>query len=565
MAGPTRRQLFSALGASAFVTAAGGLLLPGRAGAEEQAGLADGVTPDGLLSGDGTAFGHDLALDPARPKRQLRAMWIASVVNIDWPSRRGLSVEAQKAEYLRLLDEAEAYRLNAVFVQVRPTADAFWPSPYEPWSEWLTGVRGRDPGYDPLDFLLTEAHKRNLEFHAWFNPYRVSMPAPGGAGVDINQLAPNHPVRQHPDWVVPYPINAAGARLYYNPGIPEVRAFVEDAIMHAVENYDIDGVHFDDYFYPYPAAGQQFADGDTYARYGGGFTNVHDWRRDNINLLVSELYQRIHAAKPWVKFGISPFGIWRNKATDPLGSQTNGLQSYDAIYADSRRWVREGWVDYINPQVYWNIGFTVADYAKLVPWWADVVDGTPVHLYVGQATYKIGTGGAWNDPAELSRHLTFNRNYPQVHGDVHFSAVQMRANRLGAIDRLVAEQYSRPALIPISSRLGGAPPPHPVITWLEHVQHRVRMTIQPTAVGEDGPSSTAYAVYRLDSFDQLETGLQDATFMLGTVRADGGEASFEDRTAVPGRLYWYVATALDRLHHESQPSPPRPSQGAPSS
>ncbi|MGH3646774.1 MAG: glycoside hydrolase family 10 protein [Micromonosporaceae bacterium] len=525
-----RRQLLTAFGAGAVAATGGGLLLPGPA-----AGYAD-CQPN-----------------PATPKRQLRATWIASVVNIDWPSRQGLPVAQQKAEYLRWLDDAEAQRLNAVFVQVRPTADAFWPSPYEPWSEWLSGTRGKDPGYDPLAFLTKEAHKRNLEFHAWFNPYRVSMPAPGGAGVDIDKLAPDHPVRRHRDWVVPYPIDAPGARLYYNPGIPEVREFAQTAIMDAVVNYDIDGVHFDDYFYPYPSAGQQFADAETYTRYGAGFDNVHDWRRNNINLLVKEMGERIHAAKPWVKFGISPFGIWRNKGTDPLGSETNGLQSYDAIYADSRKWVREGWVDYINPQVYWNIGFTVADYAKLVPWWSEVTQGTDVHLYVGQADYKIGSSGVWLEPEEMSRHLTFNRSYPQVVGDVHFSAKDLRANRLGAIDLMVAEQHSRPALIPIHARRGGQAPPSPVITELHRAGDEVSLQLHPTA----GGAPTAYAVYRFDGAGVPACGFADAGHLLGTVRGDGGTASFEDKRATAGRTFTYAATALDRLHHESAASPGR--------
>jgi uncharacterized lipoprotein YddW (UPF0748 family) len=332
------------------------------------------------------------ALNPATPKRQFRAMWIASVVNIDWPSATGLSETALKAEFDQWLDLARRLNFNAVVVQVRPTADAFWPSPYEPWSQYLTGVPGQDPGWDPLGFMVAEAHKYNLEFHAWFNPYRVSMPSPA-AGPDINKLAPGAPARAHPDWVLPYPVGTAASRLYYNPGLPEVRQFVEDAILDAVNRYDIDGVHFDDYFYPYPAAGQDFGDDATYAQHGAGFASKADWRRHNIDLLVQEMGQRVHAAKPWVKFGVSPFGIWRNVAADPLGSDTFGTQSYDANFADTRKWVKNGWLDYITPQVYWNIGLPVADYAKLVPWWADVVAGTKVQLYIGQADYKVAAAG----------------------------------------------------------------------------------------------------------------------------------------------------------------------------
>lgn len=297
------------------------------------------------------------APNPASPKQQLRAEWIASVANIDWPSRQGLTAAEQQVELVRWYDEAATLGLNTVVVQVRPTADAFWPSPHEPWSVWLSGKQGTDPGYDPLAFAVTEAHKRNLEFHAWFNPYRVSM------NTDINALLPTHPARVHPDWVIPY-----GGKLYYNPGIPAVRKFTQDAIMDAVTRYDIDAVHFDDYFYPYPVAGQTFADADTYAEFGEGFDNIEDWRRNNVDLLISELSGRIRAAKPAVQFGISPFAVWRNAGTDSTGSPTQaGVETYDDLFADTRKWVREAWIDYIVPQVYWNIGFPPADYAKLIP------------------------------------------------------------------------------------------------------------------------------------------------------------------------------------------------------
>lgn len=209
-------------------------------------------------------------------------------------------------------------------MQVRPTADASWPSPYEPWSEYLTGVRGQDPGWDPLAYLVEEAHKRNLEFHAWFNPYRISMP--DGAGADISKLAAGHPAREQWSFAYP-PAGVAGSRLYYNLGIPAVREFVQTAMMDAVNRYDIDGVHFDDYFYPYPSGTRPVPDDATFAEFNRGFTDKADWRRDNINLLIQEMGAKIKAAKPWVKFGVSPFGIWRNKSVDPLGSDTTGSQS----------------------------------------------------------------------------------------------------------------------------------------------------------------------------------------------------------------------------------------------
>ncbi|HEX5995235.1 MAG TPA: family 10 glycosylhydrolase, partial [Jiangellales bacterium] len=284
---------------------------------------------------------------PLIAERQLRGMWLTTVNNIDWPSRPGLPVEKVKAEYLSWLDLAQRLRHNAVFVHVRPSGDALWPSKYAPWSEWLTGRRdGRDPGWDPMAWMIAETHARNLEFHAWFNPYRASQPATvGGPGADFAKLAPSHPLRMHRDWAVTYPANTKNARLYYDPGIPEARKFVEDSILEAVERYDVDGVHFDDFFYPYPEGGD-FPDGASYARYGKG-VDKSQWRRNNVDTFVREMSERIKALKPWVRFGISPFGIWRNKATDPAGSATSGLQSYDAIYADTRKWVREKWLDYI--------------------------------------------------------------------------------------------------------------------------------------------------------------------------------------------------------------------------
>ncbi|QIZ33787.1 glycoside hydrolase family 10 protein [Saccharopolyspora sp. ASAGF58] len=364
------------------------------------------------------------------PSTAMRGMWIAGVKNIDWPSKPGLSAAAQQDEYRKLLDQAVANRLNAVFVQVRPTADAFWPSPLEPWSHWLTGRQGQDPGYDPLRFVIDETHKRGLQFHAWFNPYRISMTD------DPQALVPEHPARKHPEWTFAY-----GGKLYYDPGVPQARAFVTDAIMNAVENYDVDGVHLDDYFYPYPVKGQQIPDERTFAEHGKGFADIADWRRHNVDQLVSGLDARVHQAKPDAAFGVSPFGIWRNAASDPAGSDTKGLESYSAIYADTRKWVREGWVDYIAPQVYWQIGHPAADYAALIPWWSKTVSGTGVDLYIGQAAYRVGNEG-WTDPGELSAHLSLNSRHRGVRGDIYFSAKSLNTNAAEAMARVVREHYA---------------------------------------------------------------------------------------------------------------------------
>ena len=372
---------------------------------------------------------------------EMRGVWLATVANRDWPSRPGLTAEQQRTELIAHLDTAVRDRLNTVMFQVRPTADALWPSPYEPWSQYLTGTQGVAPGWDPLKTAVEEAHVRGLQLHAWFNPYRIAN------NTDLTKLVASHPARKHPDWVVAY-----GGKLYYNPGLPQVRAFVEDAILDAVKKYPVDGVHFDDYFYPYPVAGQTFDDDAAYDKYGGGFADRAAWRRDNIDRLIRETAARIQQIRPGTRFGISPFGVWRNIATDPRGSDTRaGVQTYDDLCADTRKWVRENWIDYLVPQLYWNIGFAAADYAKLLPWWAEVARGTKTRLYAGEALYKAGDPAqpaAWQDPAELSRHLTLAAKYPQFGGHVFFAARDVAVDPVGAMARVVADHYQEPAKAP---------------------------------------------------------------------------------------------------------------------
>ncbi|MEU1075392.1 MULTISPECIES: family 10 glycosylhydrolase [unclassified Streptomyces] len=407
-------------------------LAAGTAGAVNALVTADAAAAQGG-PGPLAAAGSGRPWHAPRP-REFRGVWLATVSNLDWPSQPGLPPERQEAELIAHLDWAAALRLNVVALQVRPTADALWPSPYEPWSQYLSGVQGQDPGWDPLGTAVREAHRRGLELHAWFNPYRVAN------HTDPSRLVPTHPARVHPDWVVAY-----GGKLYYNPGLPEVRRFVQDAMLDAVARYDVDAVHWDDYFYPYPVAGQTFADDDAYERYGADFPDRAAWRRDNIDRLVRETAERIKRIRGRVKFGISPFAVWRNAATDPLGSPTTaGVQTYDDLHADTRKWVREHWIDYICPQVYWNIGFQAADYAALVPWWDAVARGSGTQLIIGEALYKAGNPAqppAWQDPAELSRHLTLARRYPSVRGHCFFSGKDVAEDRIGAMARVVADHY----------------------------------------------------------------------------------------------------------------------------
>ncbi|MFF2652352.1 glycoside hydrolase family 10 protein [Streptomyces sp. NPDC058045] len=366
-------------------------------------------------------------------KGEVRGMWAATVENLDWPSAPGLPVARQRAELKTLLDTAVRRGLNTVILQVRPAADALWPSRYEPWSEFLTGTQGQDPGWDPLGTAVAEAHRRGLALHAWFNPYRVANHG------DLGRLAEGHPARRRPEWTV-----AHGGRLYYNPGLPEVRRFVQNAILDAVRRYPIDGVHFDDYFYPYPVRGEVFDDDAAFARYGGGLDRAA-WRRRNVDLMIQEMSARLHRQKPRLPFGVSPFGVWRNASTDPRGSRTTaGVQSYDDLHADTRRWIKERWVSYVCPQLYWNIGFEAADYAVLLPWWAEVVRGTGVGLLIGEGLYKAGDPeqpAAWQDPAELSRHLTLAARHRQVGGHVFFSAQDVAGDPIGAMARVAADHY----------------------------------------------------------------------------------------------------------------------------
>ncbi|MET7462518.1 family 10 glycosylhydrolase [Nonomuraea sp. NPDC005501] len=515
---PSRRTLLKGL---ALAAAASAVPLPAYA--------------DPTTTPTATTTASEAAYVP--PLHQMRGMWIASVANINWPSKQGLSADEQKAELIAWLDLAVQRRLNSVFVQIRPTADAFWPSSFEPWSHWLTGVQGQDPGYDPLGFAVAETHKRGLGFHAWFNPYRVSMQT------DPAKLHPDHPGRKHPEWILPF-----GGKLYYNPGLPEVRKFCQDAMLDALTRYDIDGLHFDDYFYPTNTTA--FDDSAAFAQYGAGFPDLATWRRHNVDLMVSEMQQRVREVKPEVAWGISPSGIWRNKASDPLGSDTNGGQSYDGLHADTRGWVKKGWLDYIAPQLYWYMGQPPADYSKLVPWWASVADGTNTLLWIGQAAYKAGDPAQavdWQDPAELSDHLTLNRAHPQVSGDIWYNANDVRADRIGSISTAVTNHYTRPALAPVLPRLAdGEPPRRPVLAYA--LRRPGGVEVRAVATGHDEPFQ--FAIFRF-SGRPAAGAFDDARNLVAVVPGDR-QVRWLDPEGKRGDHYHVVA--VDRVNRTSKPS-----------
>ena len=358
-------------------------------------------------------------------KKDLRGVWVATVLNIDYPSKATTDAEILKNEALKILDAAKNAGLNAVFLQVRPTADAFYKSKYFPWSKYLTGKQGLAPdgGFDPLAFWVEEAHKRGMELHAWLNPYRITKKGAGEPNWDTASLDPKNPARLHPGWVVKH----TDGNLYFNPGIPEVRQFIIKGALEIVGKYDVDGIHFDDYFYP----GKDFNDSETFKKYGAGYSNIDDWRRANVNALISGMHSALKASGKNVRFGVSPFGIWANKKNNPLGSDTNGLESYYSHYADTRKWVKEGMLDYIAPQIYWNIGYAAADYAKLLAWWKDVVRGTTADLYIGHAAYKAGDSSPsspWYGISEIERQLKLNETVPEVKGSIFFSLRSLAGN-----------------------------------------------------------------------------------------------------------------------------------------
>lgn len=358
---------------------------------------------------------------------EMRGVWVSSVYNLDYPSSPTTDSDKLKAEADEILDNCVKWGLNAVFLQVRPSGDALYKSDLFPWSKYLTGSVGTAPqdGFDPLEYWVEAAHKRGLELHAWINPYRITR----SKDTEWNSLPSTHPAKMNPDWVVKY----SDGNYYFNPGIPEVRDLVTRGAVEIVQNYDVDGLHMDDYFYP----GTDFNDAATYQKYGSSFSNIADFRRDSVNQLVAQLDTAVHNIDPDIQFGISPSGIWANKSTDPRGSNTNGSEHYVSSYADSLYWIENGLVDYIIPQIYWEIGHKLADFATLADWWNDAVAGSDVHLYIGMGAYRCADNptGVWTTTDPLFDSLAYLENKDNVGGCVFFRygsipAVSGMADRL---------------------------------------------------------------------------------------------------------------------------------------
>ncbi len=371
----------------------------------------------------------------------LRGVWIASVANIDFPSKPGLSSEEQKAELDKIIENAEYMGLNAIFFQVRPTGDALYKSSIFPWSKYLTGEQGKanDKDFDPLKYIIEQGHKKDIQIHAWINPLRLSIDKYSSLEKAKINLSENHPAKKLSKAIVLGP----DEKLYLDPGNPEAIKLITDGIAEIVKNYDVDGIHFDDYFYPSKTeskGNKDFDDAETYKKYKGQFKNKEDWRRNNIDTLVKNTYETVKGIKPEVKFGISPFAIWSNKDRNEKGSDTQGgISTYYDYFADSKKWVEEEYIDYIAPQLYWNIGFKVADYSVLLDWWKKVCSGTKVKLYVGHAAYKINDtsqANEWLDPLQIPKQIAMNRDSKAVSGSVFYGYSALKNNTLGIKEKL---------------------------------------------------------------------------------------------------------------------------------
>lgn len=474
------------------------------------------------------------------PKYEFRGVWVATVNNIDWPSKPGLGVESMKKEAIELLDMHRSQGMNVVIFQVRPCSDAFYYSELEPWSRYLTGTPGKapQPFFDPLQFWIEEAHKRGMELHAWLNPYRLSQNS-------SEPIAGNHIAFKNPDWVVNY-----GNKLYFDPGVPATRVYVTNVVCDIVRRYDVDAIHFDDYFYPYPLS-QPFPDDASFAIYNRAFTpdQKDHWRRENVDILIKMLNDSIKDIKPWVKFGISPFGVWRNRNMDEEGSDTRaGVTNYDHLYADIRKWLREGWIDYVVPQIYWEIGHPAADFETLVRWWNRNSYGKG--LYIGHSPYKLesaSTVEAWRKPDQLPRQVDLLRKFNNVRGSAYFSSNQFKRDLFGFQDTLKARLYRLPSLTPPMPWLKAEKPTTP--TRIRVSGRRVHWQPVPSTIRT--PHPTRYLVY----LNETGTLFDPANPAFIVQLTDHTAVQFTRRSG-KRKTYEVRISALDRLNNESPISQP---------
>ena len=459
---------------------------------------------------------------PAVPQ-EFRAAWISTVHNIDWPSRSGLSGAAQRAELLNILNTCAQLKLNAVFLQVRPNADALYRSSLEPWSQWLSGP-GVNPGYDPLAFAIQEAHRRGIELHAWFNPFRAKANVKHAVG------------RNHISLTRPDLMKRNGSVLLMNPSASASRDHALKVIMDVVRRYDIDGVHLDDYFYPYPTPGRAWSP----ASFGDGKSPSQ--RRGYIDDFVQDMYKSVKSSKPWVRVGISPFGIYRNKKSTPdgSGSNTNGLQNYDDLYADVARWVKEGWIDYNIPQIYWEIGHPAADYITLIQWWNKNATREGTHLYIGQNVARTMKAD------QLTRKMLYERSLSKVKGNCFWPANEILWNNKGVADSLKQNYHRYPALIPAYTHLHNRAPQEVKKLKAEWTAQGYMLHWQAEQSKTNPELASYFVIYRFENKESVN--LDDPSKIVAVTRETNYLLPYDDGK----RKYRYVVTAVDRFHNENQ-------------
>ncbi|WP_019240644.1 MULTISPECIES: family 10 glycosylhydrolase [Bacillus] len=476
------------------------------------------------------------------PKNEMRAAWIATVTNIDM--KAGMNQSQYTTWVKSTLDKLKADNFNAVIFQVKPTNDALYPSKLAPWSSYITGKKqGTNPGYDPLQIMTDEAHKRGMELHAWINPYRVTM-----KNQSLSTLSADNAAIKNTSWVVKY-----GSQYFLNPGMPEVQNYLISTVRELVENYDIDGVHMDDYFYPYKIPGQEFSDQAAFKKYGAAFKTVDDWRRNNVNVLVKNIYEEIKSIKSHVQFGISPFGVWRNKSLDPTGSDTQaGVNNYDDLYADTRQWIKDGSIDYITPQIYWSRSLAVANYSKLLDWWSKEVETYAkvhqVNLYIGVADYKVGndSDSAWNNKMELPNQILANRANGVAKGQMHFSLKDYQKNALGYATIVKQQMYNYKALTPATPWKGNTVSQKPTAVRANVETLGIKLVI----TDQNSTQPRKYVIYRFDG--SKEGSYQDPKNIIDVIYHSKGTTEFVDQTADKNKTYTYGVKAVSATGVESQ-------------
>ncbi|HEY5371714.1 MAG TPA: family 10 glycosylhydrolase [Hanamia sp.] len=478
----------------------------------------------------------------AQPKYEFRGVWVATVVNIDFPSSKNLSTQQQKDEFIKLLDMHKRNGMNALIVQIRPAADAFYPSQYEPWSEYLTGKQGQPPSpyYDPLKFMITETHKRGMEFHAWMNPYRAEFK------IGKSSISPTHITRLHPEWFIDY-----GGVKYFDPGNKDAQNFVENVVRDVVKRYDIDAIHFDDYFYPYRIAGKEFNDQSSFAKYGNGMSR-DDWRRSNVDSIILHLSKAIKEENKYCQFGISPFGVWRNIDKDPEGSNTKaGQTNYDDLYADILLWLRMKWIDYVVPQLYWEISQKVVGFEVLTDWWANHSYGR--QLYIGQGIYRAleSKSYAWKNKNELPNQIKFLRKYPQIQGSVFFSSSTFSANPNGWNDSLRNNYYKYPAIPPPMEWIDSVKPEKPILSFDSTRSAFVTNSLD-LYLGEKQKNDliNRYVIYQFSNLNDMD---DNDPKNIKEIILSGNNFYHFDLTNVPANQAKIIiaATALTRTNNES--------------